>query len=273
MGYSQLVQYIDISPKKTSPRNAPISGISIHCMAANLTLEACGRVFHNRDASSNYGIDSSGKIGLYVDENDRSWCTSSRDVDNRCVTIEVACEAVHPYKVTEAALRSLIVLCTDICRRHGLTLKWQNNKALLFKWELQNMVPHRWMANKACPGDYLYERYGYIAEEINKALLVTEEKDDESTKPVVFVSTQNIYLRTSPGFGDDNKIKFGKLDKAMKKKCHKDANGYAVFSMDERYTRIAKHVGSKGGIWHKNKRGYWLCHKSPDGTLQTKKAS
>jgi len=31
----------------------------------------------------------------------------------------------------------------------------------------QNMTVHRWFANKACPGDYLYNRHGEIAAEVN----------------------------------------------------------------------------------------------------------
>ena len=33
-----------------------------------------------------------------------------------------------------------------------------------------NMTVHRDYKNKACPGEYLYERHGYIAEEVNKIL-------------------------------------------------------------------------------------------------------
>ena len=36
-----------------------------------------------------------------------------------------------------------------------------------------NHPVHRWFANKACPGDYLYSRHGAIADEVNKRLGVT----------------------------------------------------------------------------------------------------
>ena len=37
----------------------------------------------DKEASSNYGIGYDGRIGMYVEEKDRSWCTSSASNDNR----------------------------------------------------------------------------------------------------------------------------------------------------------------------------------------------
>jgi hypothetical protein len=47
---------------------------------------------------------------------------------------------------------------------------WKGDKNLIGKVDQQNMSVHRWFANKSCPGDYLYERHGYIADEVNKRL-------------------------------------------------------------------------------------------------------
>ena len=89
---SSLATYKKISPNKTSPRNRVIDTITIHCMAGNLSLESCGNIFaqSKNKVSSNYGIDSKGNIALYVEEKDRSWCSSDSDNDHRAVTIEVA---------------------------------------------------------------------------------------------------------------------------------------------------------------------------------------
>ena len=175
MSNSPLAVYTQISPNKSSPRNKPIDTITIHCMAGNLSVESCGNMFapSSRQASSNYGIGSDGRIALYVDEKDRSWCTSSAANDNRAVTIEVAnSEAKHPWPVTDKALAALIDLCTDICKRNGIKqLVWRPDKN-----NPGNMTVHRWYANKACPGDYLYERHGYIAAEVNKRLSKTPEE-------------------------------------------------------------------------------------------------
>ena len=42
----------------------------------------------------------------------------------------------------------------------------------------QNMTVHRWFAAKACPGDYLYNRHGEIAAEVNRRLEGEEEPMD-----------------------------------------------------------------------------------------------
>lgn len=174
MSNSGLVQYTKISPSKTSPRNSKIVGIAIHTMAGDLTIESCGNVFQSAAASSNYGIDSKGRIGLYVSESDRSWCTSSASVDHRAVTIEVAStKNGDPWPCSDAAYKSLINLCVDICVRNDIkSLKWQANKSLgtSLQVDKQNMWAHRWFAQKSCPGDYLYSRFGNIASSVNSKL-------------------------------------------------------------------------------------------------------
>ena len=142
MSNSTLAAVTIISPNKSVPRNHAIDTVTVHCMAGNLTVEACGRVFANkaRQASSNYGIGSDGRIALYVEEKDRSWATSSRTNDNRAVTIEVANDggANTGWHVSDAAFKSLIRLLTDICARNGISqLRWQANKALIGHSELK----------------------------------------------------------------------------------------------------------------------------------------
>ena len=176
MGYtnSPLVSYTKISPNKTRPRNHVIDTITIHCMAGNLSVERCGAVFAptTRKASSNYGIGSDGRIAMYVEEKDRSWCTSNRANDMRAITIEVANDGSAPdWHVSDKALNSLIELVADICKRNNIKeLKWQGNKSLIGQINKQNMTVHRWFAAKACPGNYLYNKHSYIAEEVNKRL-------------------------------------------------------------------------------------------------------
>ena len=176
MGYtnSPLVSYTKISPNKTSPRNHVIDTITIHCMAGNLSVERCGAVFAptTRKASSNYGIGSDGRIAMYVEEKDRRWCTSNRANDMRAITIEVANDGSAPdWHVSDKALNSLIELVADICKRNNIKeLKWQGNKSLIGQINKQNMTVHRWFAAKACPGNYLYNKHSYIAEEVNKRL-------------------------------------------------------------------------------------------------------
>ena len=174
MSNSKLVCYTKLSPNHSGKRSHKIDTISIHCMAGNLSVETCGELFANpsRQASSNYGIGSDGRIALYVEETNRSWCTSSGSNDNRAITIEVAnTEAKHPWPVSDAAYKALIDLLTDICQRNGIKkLLWHGDKALIGQVDKQNMTVHRWFANKACPGDFLYDLHPQIAAEVNERL-------------------------------------------------------------------------------------------------------
>lgn len=174
MSSSSLVSYTLLSPNRTSPRNHAIDTVTVHCMAGDLSVERCGALFADPDrkASANYGIGSDGRIALYVDEADRSWCSSDRDNDHRAVTIEVANTlAAYPWPVSAAALAALIDLLEDVCRRNGIdALRWQADPALVGQPEKQNMTVHRWFANKECPGDYLFRLHGQIADAVNGRL-------------------------------------------------------------------------------------------------------
>ena len=173
MSNSPLVSHVNISPNKTSPRNHIIDTITIHCTAGRGTAESIGSIFApvSRQASSNYGIGEDGRIGMYVEEKDRSWCSSSDDNDHRAITIECSSDATHPYAINDVVYESLINLCVDICKRNNIKkLLWKGDKSLIGQVDKQNMTVHRWFAAKACPGDYIYSRLGKIADEVNKRL-------------------------------------------------------------------------------------------------------
>lgn len=177
MSNSPLVTYTKLSPNCTKPRNHKLDTITIHCTAGNGTAESILNLpwFVNYDskagASCNYAIGYDGSIGLCVEEKNRSWCTSNRENDHRAITIEVSSSEKHPYVVSDAAYKSLINLLVDICKRNNIPeLRWKADKSLIGRPDKQNMTVHRWFANKACPGDYLYNRHGQIAEEVNARL-------------------------------------------------------------------------------------------------------
>lgn len=173
MSNSPLVSYTKISPNKTSPRNHKIDTITIHCVVGQCSVETLGNIFAptSRQASSNYGVGVDGRIGMYVEEKDRSWCSSNAANDHRAITIEVASDTTNPYAVNDKAYKALIDLLVDICQRNNIKeLKWKADKSLIGKVDKQNMTVHRWFANKSCPGDYLYNRHAQIASEVNKRL-------------------------------------------------------------------------------------------------------
>ena len=193
---SSLVNYTKLSPNHSGQRNHAIDRISPHCVVGQCSVETIGNIFFptSKQASSNYGIGPDGRVGMYVEEKNRSWCTSSGANDHRAVTIEIASDTKHPYEMKEAAYNKLIDLCVDICKRNGKTkLLWFNDKdkSLNYNPATNEMVitVHRWFANKACPGDWLYSRLGDVATKVTERL---NNKPDvkEEQKPV---SNTNIY--------------------------------------------------------------------------------
>lgn len=221
MSNSPLVAYTKISKHKTSPRNHKIDTISIHCVVGQLSAEGIGQCFQGTtQSSSNYGIGTDGKIGMYVEEKDRSWCTSSSSNDNRAITIECACDKTHPYAVNDKVMKSLIMLIADICKRNGIPeLRWQADKNLIGQVDKQNMTVHRWFKNKACPGDYLFNKHPYIASEVNKLLkgnstvTVVPPKEESYVKMVKATGTANFrdagYSNTYKVTASSLNVRFG----------------------------------------------------------------
>lgn len=199
---SPLVKYTKLSPNNSGLRKHSIDTITIHCLVGHCSLETIGEIFAptSRQASCNYAIDDAGNVGMYCEEENRSWCTSSSANDNRAITIEVASDKTTPYRITSTALNSLIKLCADICERNNIKqLLWKGDKALIGQVNKQNMTVHRWFKNKACPGDYLYGKYGYIAAEVNKILKDTSKPTLPFSPYTVKIITAALNYRKGPG--------------------------------------------------------------------------
>ena len=179
MGYtnSKLVVYKKLSPNHSGKRTHAIDRITPHCVVGQCTAEGLGSWFAktSTQASSNYGIDKDGRVGLYVEEKNRSWCSSSNANDQRAVTIECASDTKEPYTMNSKVYATLVKLCVDICKRNGKKkLIWISNKSKALNYVPKSdemiLTVHRWFANKSCPGNWLYSRLGKLAEEVTKQL-------------------------------------------------------------------------------------------------------
>ena len=243
MSNSSLIDYTKISPNKTSPRNHVIDTITIHCVVGQCSVETLGNIFSptSRKASSNYGIGPDGRIGMYVEEKDRSWCSSSSSNDNSAISIECASDTTYPYAINDKVYESLINLCTDICKRNNIKeLKWKADKSLIGQPDKQNITVHRWFAATACPGDYIYNRLGDIADKVNAKLGVsisteTPKKENKNESFRVKVRVTDLNIRKGPG---TNYAKTGKF------------TGVGVFTI----TEVKSGKGSTAG-WGKLKSG------------------
>ena len=92
MAISSLASVSIISPNTSGIRTAEVSRVIVHHMAGDLSVEACGSIFASpsRQASSNYGIGSDGRIACYLPEEYHPWTSASYWADDRGVTLEVA---------------------------------------------------------------------------------------------------------------------------------------------------------------------------------------
>ena len=177
MTNSSLVDYKKLSPNHSGKRTHSINRITPHCVVGQLSVETLGGMFSkkSKEASCNYCIGSDGRVGLIVEEKNRSWCSSSATNDNRAVTIECASDLKSPYAFNDNVYDKLVELCVDICQRNGKTkLVWKVTKAKTdaYKQKSNEMVltVHRWYAAKACPGAWMMNHMDDLVEDVNKKL-------------------------------------------------------------------------------------------------------
>lgn len=236
---SPLVVHTRLSPNHSGQRTHSIDRITPHCVVGQCTAEGLGDWFAktSTQASSNYGIDKDGRVGLYVEEKNRSWCSSSGANDHRAVTIECASDSSEPYAFRDGVYTALIRLCADICKRNGKTkLLWlgDKEKTLAYEPAADEMVltVHRWFANKSCPGNWLMARMDDLAEKVTASLGGTVVTPTQPTpaSPTEKLTDGLYRVRRS---WEDRKSQIGAykiLANAMKRA---DANpGFSVFDPD-----------------------------------------
>ena len=252
MSNSSLVSYTKLSPNNSGKRTHSIDRITPHCVVGQLSVESLGSMFAkpSKEASCNYGIGSDGRVALIVDEDKRSWCSSSKANDQRAVTIECASDMTSPYAFNSTVYNKLIDLCTDICRRNGKTkLLWISDKDKALAYEPKSgemlLTVHRWFANKSCPGDWLMQRMGSLASKVTERLsgstVATSAADVADVKPK--------YYRVRKTWADIDSQLGAYLILENAKKCADEAgyrygvfdwNGKEIYRKAADKTKVAK---------------------------------
>ena len=162
---SDLSSYTRISPNTSGIRLANISKVTVHHMAGNCSIETCGEIFANpdRQASSNYGIGSDGRIGCYLTEEYHPWTSSSYWNDERAITLEVADYDLDEWSPSSAAYESTVKLCADICDRYGIEPYYDGTPDATF-------TEHMMFASTGCPGPWWHARMSQFVEDVKAAM-------------------------------------------------------------------------------------------------------
>lgn len=196
---SPLVSYTRLSPNNSGTRTHAIDRITPHCVVGQCSVETLGDIFANpaKRASSNYGIGPDGRVGMYVEEKSKSWCsggelnvngrTGSQN-DDRAVTIECASDMTSPFAFNNVVYNRLIQLCADICKRNGKNkLVWIKDAAKAERYSdtmpknEMLLTVHRWYAMKSCPGDWLMQRMEDLAAKVTAILNGGDTPEPEPT--------------------------------------------------------------------------------------------
>lgn len=133
---------------------------------------------------------------MYVEEKNRSWCSSSANNDNQAITIEVSnSQKGGNWPVSDYVLSRLIDLCVDICKRNGI-------KELNYTGDTSgNLTRHNMFASTECPGAYLESKFPYIADEVNKRLNPPKRDNKTTYKVGDKVRFTGVLYRDSYGNG------------------------------------------------------------------------
>lgn len=203
MSNSPFVSFTQLSPNNSGQRTHAIDRITPHHAVGLLSVENLGACFAStaRQASSNYGIGSDGRVGMYVPENCRSWCSSSAENDQRAVTIECADEATYPYKFPDAVYDKLIDLCIDVCERNGKRkLLWlgDRDRTLAYQPREDEMILtiHKWFTATSCPGSWLIEHLPDLAQKVTERLAEPTPDDPNVYLPVLSYGRKDGYVRS-----------------------------------------------------------------------------
>ena len=165
MTVSSLSSVGIISPNTSGIRTAPISKVTVHHMAGDLSVEQCGSIFKSasRQASSNYGVGSDGRIGCYLEEEYHPWTSSSYWNDDRAITLEVADYNLGDWSPSRAAYQSTVLLCADICNRYGIYPTYTGDTDGTF-------TEHRMYAATSCPGDWWHAKMPDFINDVRNAM-------------------------------------------------------------------------------------------------------
>lgn len=274
---SSLVEFTRLSPNHSGQRTHAIDRITPHCVVGQCSVETLGSIFAptSKQASCNYGIGADGRVGMYVEEKNRSWCSSSNANDQRAITIECASDTTEPYAFRDVVYQKLITLCVDICRRNGKKkLIWFGDKEKTLNYSPKGdemiLTVHRWFANKSCPGNWMYARMGDLAEKVTSQLGGSTEQKTETK-----IKTSGLQATALKGLSEADAVKkVGALFTADQKKSGILASvSLAQFILESGYgsTELAQNANNCFGMKKSLSGNTWAGSTWDGKSIYTKK--
>ena len=149
--------YMRVAAGFTNGRPYGISGVTVHHMAGNLTLEQCKAALDSNGTGAHYGV-AGGRVAQFVDDYNRAWACGdgigTGGGNDHTISIEHANDRADPWTVSEDTLDTGAHLTAAICAYYKLGRP---------EWG-KNVWPHRHWSATACPGElYGSQKDAYIA--------------------------------------------------------------------------------------------------------------
>lgn len=201
---SELSTYATIMTTKKNPRknsmynpSGNVTKVTIHHMAGNQGADACAKMhaLSKYQQSANYYIGSDGKIVCGVDEEFRAWTSGSKANDYQAITIEVANNTGAPnWTISDAAYKSLIKLCKDICSRYHIEPSFTGDSKGSFTF-------HYMFQATECPGPYIKKNIYRIIDDV-KGFHQTNQSTtthEPASSFLVKVTVTDLNIRSGPG--------------------------------------------------------------------------
>lgn len=162
-GNSALATYYSrLSNDNYYPRDNRASHVVVHSAFKSGTIEELALMVNESDKAYNYGVDSQGQIGLFVDE--QLWTASCDSPKDDQFAINIICMNAGD-KLSEATVTALTDLMEDIYRRNFIYLVTFNDNID------DTLTLHRqYNPASGCPGAAVEKQLRKIADEVNNRL-------------------------------------------------------------------------------------------------------
>jgi hypothetical protein len=253
--------YMRVAAGFTKGRPYGISGVTVHHMAGNLTLEQCKAALDSNGTGAHYGV-AGGRVAQFVDDYNRAWACGdgigTGGGNDRTISIEHANDHADPWTVSEDTLDTGAHLTAAICVYYKLGRP---------EWG-KNVWPHRHWSATACPGElYGSQKDSYIARaqawydsmvngaaEPEKASQgASQANAGASTKTENFggryrCTVSKLNVRTSPSLSGSVVASYGLGQTVVLDDWYKSADGYiwgryTGYSGNVRYVAVGRATG------------------------------